>query len=312
MHPKVEQWRGRYVHSPLGFYLASLNSQRLLRRAPRDTVAVQIYGMFRTRGKAYVMFVDCTDDMAHRDWSPWSPYGRVGRTAWQTLERNAYRRASHVFTASGVTAHSVVRTYGVAPERVSVVGGGSNFSPLPAPRSPSHEPEIIFVGREWERKGGPELLRAFSVVRREIPNARLVVAGVTGLPDQPGVHVVGMLDRRSLAQYLESAAVFCMPSRFDPFPNSIMEAMAYSLPCVSTTTAGVPEIVLHGETGLLVAPGDTEALGQALLRILRQPDFADRLGRAGRVRVERELTWDRVVDRMAPVLDRLGVAPLSR
>lgn len=312
IHPTIERWRGRYVHSPLGFYLASLNSERRLRRAPLDTVAVQIYGMFGTRGKPYVMFVDCTDDMTYRSWTPWSPYGAAGRKAWQTLERHAYQRAEHVFAASAVTANSLISTYGLAPGRVSVVGGGSNFSPVPPPRVRSRAPEILFVGRDWERKGGPELLEAYSMVRHEIPEARLIIAGVGDMPHGPGVEVVGMLDRERLARHLESAAVFCMPSRFDPFPNSLMEAMAYSLPCVATTTAGVPELVLHGKTGLLVEPGDIEALGQALLRILREPDFADRLGRAGRLRVEQELTWDRVVDRMAPVLQQLGVLPLPR
>jgi starch synthase len=88
-----------------------------------------------------------------------------------------------------------------------------------------------------------------------------------------------------------------------------MEGMAYSLPCVASTTAGVPELVLDGRTGLLVDPGDEEGLAAVLLRLLRDPELGDRLGRAGRVRVEEELTWDRVAARMAPVLEGLGVVP---
>jgi len=257
------------------------------------------------------MYVDSTDEMAHRYWRPWSPYGVLGRNAWQMLERDAYLSADHVFATSTVTAESVISHYGVGRERVSVVGAGSNFHPLPALRARPRTSEILFVGRDWGRKGGPELLAAFEKVRQDIPEARLIVTGILEVPAGPGVEMVGMQDRRQLADRFESAAVFCMPSRFDPFPNTLMEAMAYSLPCVSTTTAGIPELVLDGQTGLLVQPGDIDGLARALLRVLRDDDLADRLGRACRIRVERELTWDRVVDRMKPVFDRMGVSPAA-
>ncbi len=309
VHPVMDRWRGRFAHSPLSFAIASLNSRRKLAAMPAEALAVQVYGMFRTHGRPYVMYLDSTDDLAERFWRPWTPYGAIGRSAWQALERDAYRHAAHVFTASEVTRDSVVSAYGIDPARVTVVGAGSNFAPLPAPRERPRTPEILFLGREWERKGGPELLSAFAAVRREVPEARLVVAGTTDAAAAPGVEVVGLVGREELARRFASAAIFCVPSRFDPFTNSLMEAMAYSLPCVSTTTAGVPELVLHGETGLLVAPGDVDGLAAAMLRLLRDPDLADELGRAGRIRVEEELTWERVVDRMSPVLDRLGVAP---
>jgi glycosyltransferase involved in cell wall biosynthesis len=311
IHPRLHRWRGRYEHSPLSFAIASLNSRRQLRAHPGAAVAVQVYGMFRTYGKPYVMYLDSTDDMAYRFWRPWTPYGPIGRAAWQALERDAYRHAEHVFTASAVTRASVIDAYGVDPARVSVVGAGSNFAPLPVPRPRPRTPEILFVGREWERKGGPELLTAFAKVRTEIPEARLIIAGTTDAPAEPGVEVMGLVGREELSARFAAACMFCMPSRFDPFPNSLMEAMAYGLPCVSTTTAGVPELVVDGETGVLIAPGDATRLAEAMLTLLREPELADAMGRAGRVRVEEELTWDRVVDRMSPVLEAIGVQPLA-
>jgi glycosyltransferase involved in cell wall biosynthesis len=308
-HPVRNRWRDRYLNSPVGFALASRNAGRRL--SVPDAVAVQVYGMFRTSGAPYVMYLDSTQAMAIRHWKPWSPYGRPGRAAWMAMERAAYRGAEHIFTAATPTARSVVEDYGVPAERVSVAGAGSNFFPLPAPRRRSHAPQILFMGREWERKGGPVLVRAFRRVRAELPEARLAIVGPELTLDEPGVEVVGRVrDREALAERFRAAAIYCVPSIFDPFTTSLMEGMAYSLPCVASTTAGVPELVLDGQTGLLVEPGDEQGLAAALLRLLRDPELGDRLGRAGRVRVEEELTWDRVAARMAPVLEGLGVVPL--
>jgi glycosyltransferase involved in cell wall biosynthesis len=81
-----------------------------------------------------------------------------------------------------------------------------------------------------------------------------------------------------------------------------MEAMAYGTPCIGTTVQSIPEILAGGRAGALVPPGDATALAEALLRVLRDDDFAHQLSIAGREHVERYFTWDRVVERMAPAL----------
>jgi glycosyltransferase involved in cell wall biosynthesis len=307
VHPVRDRWRQRFWLSPLGFRFLSANSRRLLEGAPRETLAVQVYGMFHTTGVPFVMYIDTTQAMARREWPEWSPYSGAGGRLWLSQEREAYAGAQHVFTASRAAARSLQDDYGLPAERVTVVGAGSNFFPLPPARLRPRRPEILFIGREWERKGGPELLQAFRAVRREVPDARLVVVGTDRVAPEPGVEVRGkLMDRSELAACFESASVYCVPSRFCPFTNSLMEAMAYSLPCVSTTSAGTPDLVADGETGILVEPRDAGAIAGALLRLLREPELADRMGRAGRQRVERELTWDRVAERMAPVLEGLG------
>lgn len=310
VHPVRDRWRQRFWLSPVGFGFLSANSRRLLQAVPGETLAVQVYGMFHTTGVPFVMYIDTTHAMARREWPEWSPYTGAGGRLWLSQERHAYAGARHVFTASRAAARSLQDDYNLPAERVTVVGAGSNFFPLPPARLRPRRPEILFIGREWERKGGPELLDAFRAVRREMPDARLVIVGTDRVAPEPGVEVRGkLMDRSELAACFESASVYCVPSRFCPFTNSLMEAMAYSLPCVSTTTAGTPDLVMDGETGILVEPRDARAIAGALLGLLREPELADRMGRAGRQRVERELTWDRVVDRMAPVLERLGAEP---
>src|SRR5207248_2118330 len=105
-----------------------------------------------------------------------------------------------------------------------------------------------------------------------------------------------------LERLYAGARVFTLPSRYEPYGLVLVEAMAYGIPCVGTTVQSIPEILDHGRTGLLVPPGDPDALAEALLRLCRDDDLCRRLAAAGRERVARELTWDRVAARMAPIL----------
>jgi glycosyltransferase involved in cell wall biosynthesis len=211
-------------------------------------------------------------------------------------------------------AESVVSFYGVPEERVSVVGGGFAFDELPERSSRPREPLVLYVGADWRRKGGNRLVEAFRRVRAARPDARLAIAGTDEPPAEPGVEVLGRVaDRQALADLYARASVYCLPSRFEPYGLSVLEGMAHELPCVVTDVGALPEIVRDGETGLVVPPGDTAALAAALHRLIDDPAHARRLGTNGRERVEREHTWDAVVERMAPGLERAaGRRPARR
>jgi glycosyltransferase involved in cell wall biosynthesis len=86
----------------------------------------------------------------------------------------------------------------------------------------------------------------------------------------------------------------------------LLEAMAFGVPVVGTEQMGTPEMVVDGETGRLVRPGDASALAEALLGVLQDPDAAEHRAAAARLDVERRFTWDHVVDRMTPALESLG------
>jgi glycosyltransferase involved in cell wall biosynthesis len=87
--------------------------------------------------------------------------------------------------------------------------------------------------------------------------------------------------------------------------------MAHGLPCVGTTVQSIPEILDHGQAGLLVPPDEEEPLAQALLRLMRDDDLARSIGEAARRRVEGSLTWDHVAERVAPALAAAAAAPVA-
>ena len=98
---------------------------------------------------------------------------------------------------------------------------------------------------------------------------------------------VGNVERSELTDFYQRASVFCLPSTYEGLPLAILEAMAAGLPVVSTRVSGMPEAVVEGETGLLVAPEDAGALARALARLLGDRDLQRRMGEQARARFER-------------------------
>jgi glycosyltransferase involved in cell wall biosynthesis len=304
-----ERWRERFQVSPASLKLISRKIRAELQSvtAAFDLVVQVLGGVVEPHGWPYVLYKDTTWRSVEVGWPQWLPSRRDERRFWYEAEERIYREARHVFTMGQAEADSLIESYGVPAGRVTVVGGGLNATRLPRLDDCNREreaPTILFVGRDYLRKGCDVLIDAFRDLRKTFPTARLRIAGLEDVPREPGVEVVGVVaDRERMHALFAEATAFCLPSRFEPYGLVLVEAMAHALPCVATGVGGIPEIVRDGETGLLVPVGDSWRLAAALAEILGDPVRAAAMGRAGRRRVETELTWERVVDRMAPALE---------
>lgn len=314
--PSRNAWAEAFYKSSLAYRLRSANGDRQVRalRAAGtvgDDPVLQVHALFELTGTRDLLYVDCTHRQSAEHWPAWNPLRGAALERWYEREGRAYRRAAHVFAFSRATRDSLVDRYGVAAEAVTVVGAGVNLDALPAVRDRSGRadapPTILMVGNDFPRKGGPTLLAAFARVREVHPGARLVLIGTDpqiGAPP-PGVEVLGRVrDRAAVVAAYESADVFALPSVFDPLPLVVLEAMSFGIPVVTTDTCGVPDVITDGVDGVMVPPEGPEALADALLGLLADPARAARVGAAGRERVLDAFTWDHVVARMAPVLDR--------
>ncbi len=311
--PSRDTWRARFHTSRLAHRALSRTlGRRASEFVPDFDLAIQVFGWASGQPRPYAIYVDQTRLMAERGWPAWMPFASRERAELLALERGMYEDAFHLFLMNESVGDSLVDDYDIDPSRLTVVGGGLNFDSLPDNGEPSRDPTILFVGRDFERKGGDVLLRAFEQVREQLPEARLDLVGVTDRFDIERVVVHGkVFDRRRLAQLYRSARVFCLPSRYEPFGLVLAEAMAHGIPCVGSEVQAIPEILDEGRAGLLVPPNDPNALADSLLELLTDYELARRIGSSGRQWVERSLTWDHVVERMAPVLERAGL-PWSR
>lgn len=207
------------------------------------------------------------------------------------------------------------------PERLVRIHNGldlERFTFHDPQHRPAGPPSICAVGRLVEKKGFGDLVDAVALLRSSLPDLRLDLVGsgpeeqrlrerVTrrGLDDVVTFH--GPLPQDRVRQMLRAASVFAAPcvvgadGNRDGLPTVLLEALATGTPCVATPVTGIPEAVVHGETGLLVPESDPSALATALDRLLADPVLAARLAAAGRALVEERFD----VRRNVQALDRL-------
>jgi len=222
---------------------------------------------------------------------------------WRRREQAVYRAAAGIFSMSEFVKASLTGDYGIDPHKVHVVGAGPNVEPEPHAAPGRHEKAILFVGRNFVPKGGPDLLEAFRLVRRDHPAARLwiVSSSVPGaLPEGAVFH--GLMPPEALRRLYARASVFAFPTLREAFGLSLVEAMTFGMPVVASRIEAIPEIVSDGETGLLVPPSEPAALAHALCEILGNPVRARAMGAAARALALERFRWELTASRMLAVL----------
>jgi glycosyltransferase involved in cell wall biosynthesis len=166
--------------------------------------------------------------------------------------------------------------------------------PLPARRNGLVR--VVFLGQLVERKGLDVLIEAFA--RVGVPAELLIAGGDWSAPGYPErlrirAHELGVADRihfenhrEDVGAVLSTTDIFVLPSRSDARPRSIIEAMSLGLPVVASDVGGIPSLVRHGQTGLLVPPEDAGALAGAISQLIQSPNLRARMGAAGRQHAE--------------------------
>jgi len=313
-HPNKRLWKERHYKNLYAFTKRSRNAVRVQNHLRGQVdLTVQLGAKFDARwsstGVPGVIYTDYTAWLsANNAYHLRSPLKGKRLAKWLDYETNAYRRAAHIFTRSEFVRQSILQHYGVRAERVSVVGGGVNFDPFPElpKRDPGQSPALLFIGSEFKRKGGDLLLRAFEIARRRVPNARLRLLTRDPIPagfSLENVEVLPFLwDRARICQLYAEADIFVLPSRQETWGDVILEAAAYALPSISVAREAMGEVIRDGETGLLAPPEDVDALAAAIITLLEDVDLRLRLGRAARTYVQSDFTWEKVVERMNPVI----------
>jgi glycosyltransferase involved in cell wall biosynthesis len=302
-------WSGASPAGPAVRRAMSALGRAQVARIPDVDAVLQISGWYDARPAGSAALLASYQDANGTLWTqrpdlaldPHAPGLRRAREA----ERRTYARMDVVCTMSEWSRRSFVADYGVHPDKVVAVGAGPNLDALPpvAERVPG-PPRVLFVGRTFGRKGGPELLEAFRVLHARDPRATLDVVGPPPGAEQPGVTWHGpVYHRPTLNGLYAQATIFALPSRYEGFGIPFLEGMAHGLPCVGARVCAVPEVVLDAETGLLVPPGDPRALGEALVALAEDPARGAAMGRAGRAAVEDRWTWEetgrRIVDALS-------------
>jgi glycosyltransferase involved in cell wall biosynthesis len=230
-----------------------------------------------------------------------------------SFSRWKYRQVA-LFVAASMAIRDILVRDGIPAGRVVVVHDGIDVERVAnVPAADIHQtfwfpkgaPVVVNVGALVNHKGQKFLVDAMAQVRRQIPDAQLVIFGEGDLrePLTRQIHELGLDKHVLLAGFRDdvlgltrSADLFVMSSVTEGLGSAVLDAMALALPVVGTRAGGIPEAVEEGVTGLLVPPGRSEALAEAIVRLLNDPTARQRMGTAGRARVEEEFGVERLVE----------------
>jgi starch synthase len=265
-----------------------------------------------------------------RPWKAEQLGGGYALSSW--VEKTAYEAAAAIIAVSEGMRQDILRSYPeVDPQKVKVVHNGIDVSLWNRDENDDvirtlgidpARPSVVFVGRNTRQKGVPYLLRAAAKLPADVQ--LILCLGAADTPElaaetarlieelqsqRSGVVLIErMLPRNELIQVLSHATAFACPSIYEPLGIVNLEAMACGAAVVASATGGIPEVVNHGETGLLVdleqvtdgtgTPLDPEKFvsefAAALTEVVSDPDRAREMGQAGRKRAEEHFSWESI------------------
>jgi glycosyltransferase involved in cell wall biosynthesis len=273
-------------------------SRRRARPDVRGWVHLRCPPIGRPAPGPYVTFEDLTvaqiqrsgyeDGISERRWA-----------RWNACQADVYRHAHACCTVSNWSKASLISDYGVPEEKIHVIGQGRNIDvDLPEGRDWS-TPRFLFVGRDWHRKNGDAVVRAFKRVREALPAASLDLVGIHPVIDEVGVQGHGHLsygdadEAIQLRELSRRATCFVMPSFTEAFALVYLEAASAGLPVIATTEGGIHD-ALGDDGALYVDPHDDDALYKAMLHVA-EPATAASMGQAAR-RNASPFTWRRTAE----------------
>ena len=292
-------------------FFAKFVKERTARRyGPGDYLfSVQMQSMFDASVEGLPHFV-YTDHTALANLSyPGYDKRQLPPPSWLAMEKTIYQNATQVFTRSTNISRSIAEDYDCPPDKVACVYAGANIADASGQADYSAK-HILFIGIDWQRKGGPDLVEAFEIVLQTHADAQLTIIGCTPEVDLPNCQVIGRVTLEETRDFYRRASIFCLPTRLEPFGIVFIEAMSYGLPVVATRIGAIPDFVIDGENGYLVPPSYAEKLADALLRLLDDPGKRQAFGAQGRTLVNERYTWEHTGQLMRRhIADRLELPP---
>jgi glycosyltransferase involved in cell wall biosynthesis len=232
------------------------------------------------------------------------------------MQRRVIQSCDRVLTSSQETAREIQRAFGVSPDRIRMVYNGLDADFFrPGDGEPKRPNSLLFVGNtDDSKKGIFYLLQALTLLPERV-TLTIVDQGVPyktyapqlaqklGLTSR--VTFTGKVSGEVLRQLYTSSAAVILPSLYEGFGLPAAESMACGTPVIATRAGALPEVVGEEGAGILVPTRDPGALAQAVLEVLRDPERREKMGVAGRQRVEKLFTWQRVAERTFEVYKEL-------
>ncbi len=295
-------FRNYYLKNPGSFKEMTKICTRILEKTEPDAI-LQKQTLFRIDtlkiSCPYFIYTDFTMKLAIREYPLWAPFvDKNEMERYLELESAAYKSTKMIFTYCDHTRASLIKDYGIAPQKVKTVGLGYNFSSFPDISNKKYGPKFLFVGNDSRRKGYSTLTKAFEVARKKNSSLELTVVGRVKDQKQAGVTFLNEVNHEKMSEIFDQHSVLVVPSLCDPLPNVIIEAFGRGLPVIATTVDGIPEVVKPNLTGALFNPNDCKTLSSLLLHYAKNTMLMKRQGRNCQKLVRNNYQWSIVVNKI--------------
>ena len=279
------------------------------------------FGGFRKTGELppYFVYTDASHDLTldYYEKNGVLPYPSRGRTVEEYRRAAAYagdiyRQAAGVLCMSEWLAECMVRRTGVSKDRVHVVYAGANWHGVTLPQSiPSKELgdkkeiHLLLVGVDFGLKGVALVMDAVKELNRQ--SDRTYIFHVCGIREdfEHDEHVIshGFISKSELIGFLQKCDLFVLPSHYDCFGISFVEAMTFGMPCVGRARCAMPEIIDEGENGELVRSSDPAELAEKISRICENPELYAAYSKSAQQKAS-QFTWEKTAARMMEAIKR--------
>ncbi len=220
-------------------------------------------------------------------------------------EMKTYQDATKIFTFGNLVAHSLITQYNIPEEKVVAVYSGSNVTiAIDHHEKKKFSKNILFVGVEWERKGGSVLLKVFKQVLKYHPDASLTIVGCSPKNiELPNCHVIGKIPLERVSEYYKYASIFCLPTMREPFGIAFVEAMNYKLPIIANNIGCLPDLVTNDYNGYLI-DNNIDDYTHAICDLFENPVKCQQLGENGFQYAQKKFKWEIVGKLMKQHIDK--------
>ncbi|HOY33079.1 MAG TPA: glycosyltransferase family 4 protein [Bacteroidales bacterium] len=215
--------------------------------------------------------------------------------AWMRKEQQIYDNATCNFTFSTNQSRSLIDQYGIEKNKVECVFAGSNviYNESDHVKKNYDTKNILFVGVNWERKGGDILFRSFMKVLETMPDATLTVVGCSPGIKHPNVEITGRIPLEEVEKYYQKASVFCMPTKQEPFGIVFVEAMQRKIPVVASNIGALPDMISNNYNGFIHEWDDVEGIAGSLCVLVSDPEKCRLFGERSYKIMQDKFTWDK-------------------
>ncbi len=235
---------------------------------------------------------------------------------FKAVIKRTLRKADAIAATSRNLRDAVIKVAPATERKICVIPFGVNVPDAITALPPLPPLRLCFIKNHKMIYGPDVLLRAIARVKKKIPDVQVSIASegeateliikmMVDLDLQKNVTLTGQIDNKDINAFIAKHHMMIMPSLREAFGVAALDASASGRPVIASRIGGIPEVVVDGETGILVPPGDVIPLADAIIKLAGEPDTVTRMGRAGYEFVKANYTWEKSLDMMIDLYERL-------